>query len=210
MVNYLALLGWSPGEDETVVDVGVMRQRFDLTAVSRNPAVFDPAKLEWMNGVYLRALDATELEARTRGLVESDLGRHLDSAEERVFRAVLPLIQERARRLTDVPVQVRFLFVDDVAYDESSWQQVMTTAEAEAALAAALARLGEVAEWTAAAIEAALRSMLDELELSARKGLQPIRVAVSGSTVSPPLFESLEALGRERTLARIGHAAARR
>jgi glutamyl-tRNA synthetase len=210
MVNYLALLGWSPGEDETIVDIAAMQQRFDLAAVSRNPAIFDPAKLEWMNGVYIRALDLTELEVRARSLVESELGRQLDAAEERVFRDVLPLIQERAKRLTDIPAQVRFLFEDEIAYDESSWQQVMTKPEAEVALTEALSRLGEVAEWTAAEIEAALRSMLDDLGLSARKGLQPVRVAVSGSTVSPPLFESLEALGRERTLGRIGGAASRR
>ena len=209
MVNYLALLGWSPGEDETIVDIGSMQERFDLAAVSRNPAIFDPAKLEWMNGVYIRALGLTELEARTRDLVESDLGRKLDPSEERVFRDVLPLIQERAKRLTDVPDQVRFLFVSDVVYDESSWEKVMTTPEAETALSGALTRLTEVPEWTTQSIEAALRAMLDEHGLSARKGLQPIRVAVSGSTVSPPLFESMQALGRERSLSRIAAATAR-
>jgi glutamyl-tRNA synthetase len=210
MVNYLALLGWSPGEDETIVDVATMQERFDLRMVSRNPAIFDPAKLEWMNGVYIRALAVGEALARTRGLIESDLGRALEPGEVEALQGMVPLVQERAKRLTDIPDQVRFLFVDEIAYDESSWAQVMTTPEAGVALDGALGRLAGVADWTADSVEGALRAMLEEHGLSARKGLQPIRVAVSGSTVSPPLFESIEALGRERTLARISGALARR
>jgi glutamyl-tRNA synthetase len=209
MVNYLALLGWSPGEDETIVDVATMQERFDLRTVSRNPAIFDPAKLEWMNGVYIRALAPDELLARTLALIEDDLGRALTPAELGTLDAVAPLVQERAKRLNDVPDQVRFLFVDEIPYDESSWVQVMATPEAGVALDGALARLTGIAKWTAPQIEAALRAMLEERGLSARKGLQPLRVAVSGSTVSPPLFESIEALGRERTLARIAAARGR-
>jgi len=208
LVNYLALLGWSPGEDETVVDAATMVERFDLADVSRNPAVFDGAKLEWMNGVYIRDLPPPEFVDRTLALVEADLGAPLDHAQRLAFESVAPLVQERAKRLTDVPGQVRFLMTGEVVYDEASWDKVMTHEAAPAALREALERLRGVGEWTTEAIEAALREALEDLGLSARRGLQPIRVAVSGSTVSPPLFESLEALGRERSLARIEQALA--
>jgi len=209
MVNYLALLGWSPGEDETVVALADMVARFDLSDVSRNPAIFDPAKLEWMNGVYIRELEADDFIARTLPLVEADLGKALDDDELGRLAFIAPLVQERAKLLTEVAPQVRFLFVDEVAYDEKSWAKVMTKEEVPGVLTAAMDRLSVIPEWTTAAIEEALRAMLEQMELSPRKGLQPLRVATSGSSVSPPLFESLEALGRGPTLARLAGAAAR-
>lgn len=202
MRNYLAILGWSPGPDEEIVPVEAMVERFDLAAVSRNPAVFDITKLEWMNGVYLRALAPADFTARSLPLVEADLGRSLDPAERGTFAAVAPLVQERSRRLTEVAPQVRFLFAP-LKMDPASWESVMTTSESRPALEGAREALAGLAGWDQGAIEAALRGMLAGRGLSARKGLQPVRVAVTGSTVSPPLFESLVALGRERTLERL-------
>ena len=209
LVNYLALLGWSPGEDETVVSRDEMLKRFDLDAVSKNPAIFDTDKLEWMNGVYIRELAADDFVERTVPLLESDLGRTLDPDEVHVFRAIAPHVQERTKLLTEVPEQVRFLLAAEVVYDERSWNTVLEKEGAADTLDAAAAALGGVASWNTESIEVALRAMLAENDLSARKGLQPIRVAVSGSTVSPPLFESLEVLGRDRTLGRIATARAR-
>ena len=208
MVNYLALLGWSPGDDETVVSLGDMVDRFDLGAVSRNPAVFDPAKLEWLNGVYIRALAPAAFVERTIGSVELDLGRPLDETEHTAFVSIAPLVQERAKRLTEVAAQVRFLFAD-IDYDVASWEKVMTKPEARVAIAGALSHLDGVGVWSTPHIEAALRAMLDEHGLSARNGLQPVRVAVAGSAVSPPLFESLEVLGSGRSLQRLGEAFSR-
>ncbi len=205
-VNYLALLGWSPGEDETVVSLPEMVERFELEAVSKASAIFDEDKLQWLNGVYVREMDPAEFAAQARPLVEADLARPLTPAEVAALDRLTPLVQERARLLTEVPAQVRFLFVDTVAYDEASWSKVMTKPEARMAVAGASARLDDLEEWTIEAIEEALRAMMDELGLSARKGLQPLRVAVTGSSVSPPLFESIEALGRETTLARLARA----
>ncbi len=203
MVNYLALLGWSPGEDETIVPLDTMVERFDLADVSRNPAIFDTQKLEWMNGMYIRQLDAGDFAAAALRFVTRALGRDLDAGETESFIAIAPLVQERAKRLDEVGEQVRFLFSDEIAYDEASWEKVMAKPEAGPALAGAIERLEGVERWTTEDIEAALRGMLDDLGLSARKGLQPLRVAASGSQVSPPLFESLAALGRERTLVRL-------
>jgi glutamyl-tRNA synthetase len=118
------------------------------------------------------------------------------------------LIQERTKLLSEIAGQVRFLFVDEVDFDDDSWNKVMT-ADTAAVLDAALARLTELEDWSAADIEASLRSMLEELGLNARKGLQPLRVALTGSTVSPPLFESMTVLGREATLQRLSAARSR-
>jgi glutamyl-tRNA synthetase len=209
MLNYLALLGWSPGNDETVVPLSEMVNRFDLGEVSRNPAVFDPEKLQWMSGVYLRALSVEEFVARSLPLVIADLDRGLSADEVSVFHTIAPHVQARAKLLTDVPDQVRFLFVDEVNYDEESWEKVMTTEEAPIAIEETLAVLGDLESWNTEAIDEALRGMLAAHDLSARKGLQPIRVAISGSTVSPPLFESIEVLGRGRTVARLEEALSR-
>jgi glutamyl-tRNA synthetase len=208
MRNYLAILGWSPGGDEEVVPVETMVDRFELSDVSKNPAIFDTAKLEWMNGVYLRALEPDALAVEIAPLVEADLGRPLTEPERGVLLQVLPLVQERIKLLTDVPPQVRFLLVDEVAYDDAAWEKVMGERSTEI-LDNARSALGGLDDWSTGAIEAALRGMLEALEMGASKGLQPIRVAVTGSSVSPPLFESIEALGRERTLARLDGALAR-
>lgn len=209
MVNYLALLGWSPGDDETVVSRQDMVDRFDLAEVSKNPAVFDPDKLEWMNGVYIRDLEPGDFAARSLPGVELALGRELSSHERSTFVDLAPAIQERAKNLAEVAPQVMFLFTDEVAYDQVSWTKVMDTPEARSALEGASARLEGLGDWKTEPIEEALRAMLDDAGLSARKGLQPIRVAVTGSSVSPPLFESLEALGRERSLRRLDTALSR-
>ncbi len=208
VVNFLAILGWSPGDDEEVVPRSEMVKRFDLGAVSKNPAVFDTTKLEWMNGVYIRQMSPETFAADLGDLVATDLGRDLSPAETQSLVDLAPLVQERAKLLTEVAPQVRFLFVDELEYDETSWGKVMTTPEAQVSLQGAATAM-EAAEWTHDGVETALRAMLEQHEISARKGLQPLRVALTGSSVSPPLFESIVAVGRESTLARF-EAALRR
>jgi glutamyl-tRNA synthetase len=206
LVNYLALLGWNPGEDDTVLPLEEMERRFDLGVVSKNPAIFDTDKLEWMNGVYIRELSAEQFVGSAIPWIENDLGRPLDVEERTSIVAIAPHVQERAKLMTEVPGQVKFLLIDAVEFDETSWRKVMSKDEVPDVLDAAAAALKEVETWDTASIEAALRSMLSERELSARRGLQPIRVAISGSSVSPPLFESLEVLGRDETLVRLTRA----
>ena len=208
LANYLCLLGWSPGEDHTVFPLSLAIDRFELSAVSKNPAVFDVAKLDWMNGEHVRALPSEEFMATARPFIEAGLGHALTPEQWSRFAEVAPLIQERTKLLSEIAGQVRFLFVDEVDFDDDSWNKVMT-ADAGAVLDAAVARLTEVGDWSAAEIEASLRSMLEELGLNARKGLQPLRVALTGSTVSPPLFESMTVLGREATLRRLSAARSR-
>ncbi len=206
VVNYLALLGWNPGDDDTVVDLSTMIERFELDRVSKNPAIFDITKLEWMNGVYIREMDQATFVETVTPLVEADLGRELDARERGVLSEMAPLVQERAKTLTEIAPQMRFLFAD-ISYDESSWKKVMTKPDAGRALRAARGVLVDLDEFSTESVEAALRGMLESEELNPRKGFQPLRVALSGSSVSPPLFESVAALGKERTLARLDAAA---
>jgi glutamyl-tRNA synthetase len=208
LANYLCLLGWSPGEDLTVFPLSLAIERFELSAVSKNPAVFDVAKLDWMNGEHVRALPSEEFMATARPFIEAGLGHELTLEQWSRFAEMAPLIQERTKHLSEIAGQVRFLFVDQVVFDDDSWNKVMTS-DAGPVLDAAAARLTELGDWSAADIEASLRSMLEDLGLSPRKGLQPLRVAVTGSTVSPPLFESMEVLGKEATLKRLSAARSR-
>ena len=119
---------------------------------------------------------------------------------------MVPLVKERTKLLPEVSDQVRFLFTDIEEYDEQAWSKVMDTPEAVAALDAALAVLSDVEPWTTESIEAALRQMLVDTGFNARRGFQPVRVAISGSTVSPPLFESLAVLGKTETVTRLAKA----
>ena len=186
-----------------------MVERFDIDALSKNPAVFDTKKLDWLNGVYIRAMSDEDFVAVTQPDLEAKLGRPLTPEEADRFRALVPHVKERAKLLPEVAEQAVFLFEPLDGYDEASWSKVIETPEAPVALDGALEVLGSLDEWTTQAIDEGLRGMLEAEELSARKGLQPIRVAVSGSTVSPPLFESLELLGRDESIARIRAAPAR-
>jgi glutamyl-tRNA synthetase len=206
MANYLALLGWSFGDDVTIFDRAAAVERFSLEAVQKNPAVFDNEKLEWMNGAYIRDLSPSAFVELSAPWVEKHIGRSLEAGERERYGQLAPLIQERAKLLSEVGDQAEFLFLDEVGYDDASWQKVMTKPETKPALEGALKRLAGLARWEAGGIEEELRAMLDELELNARTGLQPVRVAVTGSSVSPPLFESLEVLGMDRSLGRIRRA----
>ncbi|KAA3635419.1 MAG: glutamate--tRNA ligase [Armatimonadetes bacterium] len=206
MNNYLALLGWSPGDDETIISVSEMIERFDGTSISRNPAVFDQGKLAWMNGVYIREMSDDDFIEVAQPRVEADLGRALTEEEIGSFAALTPLIKERTKLLSEIEGQARFAFVAPTTYDEASWSKVMETPEAAIALDGATAALESLENWSTEAIDEALRGVLEANEMSARKGLQPIRVAISGSTVSPPLFESIEILGKDETLERIRRA----
>ena len=133
----------------------------------------------------------------------SGLGHDLDDAEWAQFTQMAPLIQERTKFFSDAADQVRFLFSDSVEYDEPSWSKVMEKEGVADVLRVSADKLEALDTFDHDAIEAALRAMLEELEIGARKGLQPLRVAITGSQVSPPLFESISALGKARTLARL-------
>jgi glutamyl-tRNA synthetase len=206
--NYLSLLGWSIDGDRTLFSREEAVAAFDLADVSSNPAVFDPDKLSWMNGEYMRAMDPKVFRDTVRPHVEEAVGRVLDEDEWARFETVSDLVQERTRLLPEAGEQVVFLFEDFAEYDPTSWEKVMSKEGVPGILDAAMQRLGAVESWTAESIEETLREMLETLGVGAGKGLQPLRVAVTGSSVSPPLFESLAALGKEKALERLARARA--
>jgi glutamyl-tRNA synthetase len=207
--NYLCLLGWSVDGETTIFSRDEAIAAFDLADVSKNPATFDPEKLEWMNGEYIRAMDPPRFNELVIPFVEEAVGRELDEAELARFVEISPLVQERTKLLPEAGEQVTFLFTEIDEYDEKSWDKVMTKDGVVDVLAAASPRLGTLETWTAEAIEESLRSLLAEMEVGVGKGLQPMRVAVTGSSVSPPLFESMAVLGQEKTIARLDRASAR-
>jgi glutamyl-tRNA synthetase len=197
LVNFLALLGWSYDDKTTIMSREELIERFTLERVGASPATFDYKKLDWLNGVYLRALSPDEFaDALVAYLREQGY-----DWDEQLVRRAAPLVQEKISRLGEFPAFAGFLF-SEVAPDAASLDG------AAAVLGPAREALADVEPFTAERIEAALRGVAERLELSPRKAFQPIRVAVTGSTVSPGLFESLELLGKERALARLSAAAA--
>jgi len=203
LMNYLALLGWSLDGETTVIDAATLCESFALDRISKNPAIFDEEKLEWMNGVYLRDLSAEEFVERMHPwLVEAGLTDAGDvAARHDWYLRLAPLVSERVKRLDEVAEKVAFLFAEPVI-DEAAREKVLKKEGAGRALSAAAAALENVL-WTAAGIEGALRELPEKLGLKPKAVFQSVRVAATGSTVSPPLFESLELLGRDVTLARL-------
>ena len=197
LVNYMALLGWSRDAETTFLSREELIEAFDVTRVSRNPAVFDLAKLEWMNGHYIRESSGERLAAMLGEAFAAD-GVPADPAL--LMRAV-PLVKERMKVVGEGPALLRFLFAG-VEPDERAARALEGQAGLLAEATAVLEGLPE-GGWTASTIEEALRGLQERLGLRPKEAFQPIRAAVTGTTVSPPLFESIELLGRERTLARL-------
>jgi glutamyl-tRNA synthetase len=197
--NYVALLGWGPGDDETLLDTAELVARFLPEDVGRSSAVFDEKKLRWMNGRYMRDLD---LDAYTEA-VAAYTGREPDAR----LRGACAIAREKAQTLAEVWPLVRFLFEQPVE-DEKAWRKTMKT-HAPAALEAVRAALAGLETFDAASVEAAMEPIPESLELKPGKVYQPVRVALTGTTISPGIFESVAALGREATLARIDDALAR-
>src|SRR6266536_2083666 len=189
LMNFLALLGWSYDDKTTIMSREELIERFSFDRVQPSPAAFDYKKLDWMNGVYLRALPPDEY---ANALIEY-LGPNWD--EDKV-RKIAPLVQERLVRFGELPRYANFYFNDDVEPEDPSLLDPRVLEGAEAVLRS-------LERWDAEAIEAALRSLADELGLKPGQAFQPIRMAVTGSKISPGLFESLELLGRDETLRRL-------
>jgi glutamyl-tRNA synthetase len=193
LMNFLALLGWSYDDKTTIMSRDELLERFSLDRVQPSPATFDYEKLDWMNGVYLRALSPEDYA----DVLVDYLGPNWD--EEKV-RKIAPLVQEKLTRLGEFPHRTNFYFKDDVEPEDPSLLDPRV-------LEPALASLSSLESWDAPAIEAALRSLAEDLGLKPGQAFQPIRMAVTGSKVSPGLFESLELLGRDETLRRLTRAA---
>jgi glutamyl-tRNA synthetase len=201
LLNYLALLGWGIAEDRDVFSLDEMVAAFDVVDVNSNPARFDQKKADALNAEHIRMLSADDFTARLGAyFAEHGCETGLDDAQ---FAEAAALVQTRIVVLSDAWDLLKFLNDGDFTLDEKSANKELG-ADAAPVLEAALAALEQTTEWTTQAIEHALKtSLLETMGLKPRKAFGPIRVAATGATVSPPLFESLELLGRDRSLARL-------
>ena len=195
VINYLALLGWGYDETTTFFTIPQLQELFSLERVSKNPAVFDEQKLRWINGRYVRELPLDDLTARLEDFTgHSGLRGGVEITQEKI--STLDEFWELARSFYEGPVD-----------DPAARERVLGPPEARAALEDARAALASLPEpWTAARIEEALRGVVERTGRKAKQIFQPLRVALTGTTVSPGIFETVALLGREETLARVGNA----
>ena len=202
--NYLALLGWGSGDDTTVLSTQELVQRFTLEQVSRNPARFDEVKLEWLNGVYIRHMPEVELTRRVGDYLER--AGHSVAEDPVRFSRTVAISQEKIHTLADFwPLAGSLL---DGAIDDPKARQRWLGDEGRAVLADVRAALAQAPTFDQAGVEGALKAIVERRALKPREVYQPVRVAISGSTVSPGIFESVTLLGREETLRRIDRALA--
>ncbi|WP_051277439.1 glutamate--tRNA ligase [Marmoricola sp. URHB0036] len=208
LLNYLALLGWAIAEDRDVFTLEEMVTAFDIGRVNPNPARFDLKKAEAINAAHMRMLSLEEMTERVTPYLQQAgvLDDPVTPDERELLTRAMPLIHERINKLTEAAPMLGFLFADQVEYDEADVAKVLDD-EGLKVVAAAREALGALADWTTENIDEALRAALVEgLGLKPRNAFGPVRVAVTGRKVSPPLFESLELLGPEKSLARLDAA----
>jgi glutamyl-tRNA synthetase len=211
MLNFLALLGWSPGGDREIMTVAGMISLFTTDGLQRKAAIFDPQKLEWMNGQHLSLIDLDELLPRVvPSLVAAGLTTpEAIAARPEWFRALIDLLRVRARTVLDIVRQAEPYLRDTIDYDpEAVAKQWKDRADAADLLGATRTQLTSVAAWTPEAMEPALRTLAEARGVTAGKIFQPLRVALTGLTVSPGIFDVLVMLGRDRALSRIDTAIA--
>lgn len=212
LLNYLALLGWSISDDRDVFSLDEMVEAFDIGRVSGNPARFDQKKADAINSAHLRALTPSDFVERLVPYLVAGGVLPQNPAPEQLeaVRAAAPLVQERLVVLSDAVGMLGFLFAGEEFEPEQEAAEKSLGEDARPVLEAAVGGLREVPEWNAESIESALRAaIVDGLGIKPRKAFSPVRVAITGRTVSPPLFESMELLGRETSLRRLDAALAR-
>ncbi len=211
MLNFLALLGWSPGSDLEVMQLPELIERFDTDGLHKKAAVFDTKKLEWMNGQHLALVPLEELAPVVApALVRAGYIRADElNARHTWYVGLLDLLRVRSRTIDDIVRQAAPYFHETVEYDPEAVSKQWRDAEsASKILAATRARLGALDSWELAGMEESLRALADELGISGGKIFQPLRVALVGLTVSPGIFEVLQYIGRERSLRRLDAAVA--
>lgn len=210
LLNYLSLLGWSLSADRDVFSVQEMVAAFDIDAVNANPARFDLKKAESINGDHIRLLDVKAfIEACGPWLKAPFAPWAPEAFDQAAFEAIAPHAQTRLTVLSDITDNVDFLFLDTPVEDEASWQKAMKDPAAASALLTTARENLAAADWNAEALKDAVLAAGETHGLKLGKAQAPVRVAVTGRTVGLPLFESLEVLGRERTLARVDAALAK-
>jgi glutamyl-tRNA synthetase len=210
LVNYLALLGWSIGPDRDVFSIDEMVAAFDVTDVNPNPARFDHKKAEAINGDHIRLLAPEDFRARLLPYLTDHIADPATPEQLEVLTKAAPLVQERMQLLGEAPAMLGFLFTADADLVVEDDALASLKGDIAPVLTAGIAALETVEDWATETIEGALRTaLIDDLGLKPRVAFGPLRVAVSGRRISPPLFESMEILGKESTLTRLRALAAR-
>ena len=197
--NYLALLGWGTGDDTTLLSTQELLERFDITDVGRASAIFDERKLRWINGRFMRELPLDGYAAAVAEQLEREGIRAPSDAH--ALRAACAIAQDKAQTVVEVWPLIRFLFEEPV--DDPAARARFLNPESLAHLAAVRAEVEALEPFEAAGLESALGTLVDRLGVKPKAVYQPLRVAITGTTVSPGIFDSVAALGRERTLARL-------
>jgi glutamyl-tRNA synthetase len=201
LINYLALLGWSTPDSQQIFAAGELEQKFDIKGCQKSPAVFDPVKLLWMNGEYLRAMDGRQLCAAARPFI--DEAGIAPGADEEYLKKVVMLEREKYKTLKEIPDLISFFFTDKVQFDQEAVNKVFKQEGAKKALEAAIAKYSALADFSERPLEDAARAVAKENGLKAGQVFHPVRVAVSGRTNGPTLFKMLEYMGRDKVLARM-------
>jgi len=211
LVNFLALLGWSPGGNREILSREEMIALFRIEDVVSHPATYDADKLDWISGIYLRKLTPSELVERALPFLERAglVGSPPSAAERDLAARALPLVQDRMRRLAEAPELAEFFFRDPPEYDPAAVRKWLDRIEARAILTRLRDGLQGLDVWDATTTESVVRRTAEELGVPAAEVIHPTRVATTGRTIGPGLFETLAVLGKERTLARIDLALAR-
>jgi len=204
MFNFLSLLGWSLDDKTDVMTRQQVIDAFSLDRVSKTGGIFNVEKLDWMNGVYIRGLSLDDLTRRALPFLEKALERKLDP--DFVLR-VMPLVQERAKTLTELPALTRFFFVDELNFDPNLLVAKNMTPESTLhALEVSAARLRALPAFDEPSLELLLRPLAEELGLKAGQLFSVLRTAVTGEVATPPLFQTMVVLGKDRCIKRINTA----
>ena len=205
MFNYLCLLGWSPGNDLEQFDINTAISKFDLKNVLPNSAIFDEKKLLWLNGLYIRSTDIEDFQSTALSQIENDIQRSLFDEEKSRLLKIFPSVQERIETLADLTQQVMFLIDDPFVVDELDWQDV-NNEEAQKYLFLLREEFINLDNFSLDSIEIVMRKTLEEINVKTKIGFQAARVSITGTKISPPLFESILALGREAVIARLAES----
>ena len=205
MFNYLCLLGWSPGNDLEQFDINTAISKFDLKNVLPNSAIFDEKKLLWLNGLYIRSTDIEDFQSTALSQIENDIQRSLFDEEKSRLLKIFPSVQERIETLADLTQQVMFLIDEPFVVDELDWQDV-NNEEAQKYMFLLREEFINLDNFSLDSIEIVMRKTLEEINVKTKVGFQAARVSITGTKISPPLFESIFALGREAVIARLAES----
>jgi len=205
MFNYLCLLGWSPGDDVELFDSDFAVSKFDLNNVLPNSATFDEKKLLWLNGLYIRSTSLNKFEEDSIRNIQNQLGRELFHEEKDRLSKIFPSVQERIETMNDLFDQVQFLIDEPFVLNKEDWDSVNSD-YAQKYLEAIRNKFIKLDDFNLDIIEDTMRSTLKELDIKTKVGFQAARVSITGTKISPPLFESIFALGKQTCIARLAES----